>query len=73
MQPDENDNRDTPAGSSPPEAPLQVLYPNLDRVSRSNFTKGTVSRSRVNRSLIGLALVAIAITALVVTSTLLAG
>ena len=73
MEPNENDSRDTPADSSPPEAPLQVLYPNLDRVSRSNFTKGTVSRSRVNRSLIGLALVAIAITALVVTSTLIGG
>jgi hypothetical protein len=70
MQTHENDDRDRPADSSPPEAPLQALYPNLDRVSRSIFKKGTVSRSRVNRSLIGLALVAAAITALIVASTL---
>jgi hypothetical protein len=37
-----------PAGA---EAPLQALYPNLDKVSRSSFKKGTVSRKRINISL----------------------
>ena len=73
MQTHDNDTPDVPADSSPPEAPLQALYPNLDKVSRSNFKKGTVSRSRVNRSLVGLASVALVITALIVISTLISG
>jgi hypothetical protein len=34
----------------PPPAPLQAYLPNLDKVSRSNFAKGTVSRRRIIRS-----------------------
>jgi hypothetical protein len=47
------------------EPPYQALFPNLDRMSRSSFTKGTVSRRRINRALAILALIAVAVLAFV--------
>lgn len=72
--PDE-DGRPTrdPTDPAPDDPPLQVLFPNLDRVSRSAFRKGTVSRRRINRALIVLAGVAAAGTALVIGSVVLFG
>jgi hypothetical protein len=43
------------------EPPLQVLFPNLDHMSRSSFSKGTVSRRRINRALVVLALIPIVV------------
>lgn len=68
MQPNDDDKRDPPADMTDAEGPLQALYPNLDKVSRSSFTKGTVSRSRINKSIIGLVGVAVIITGLIVAS-----
>lgn len=45
-----------PIGPAPHNAPFPALFPNLERVSRAGFRKGTVSRRRVNRAL-GLAAV----------------
>jgi hypothetical protein len=47
------------------ETPIQALLPNLDRVSRSSFRKGTVSRHRINVALVVLGLVAVGATALI--------
>lgn len=48
------------------EPPYQVLFPNLDRLSRSSFRKGTVSRRRINRALVILALIPVVVLALLV-------
>ncbi|MFC9558297.1 hypothetical protein [Agromyces sp. NPDC056965] len=55
------------------EPPYQALLPNLDRVSRSSFAAGTVSRRRIDRALLVLALVALAIAAAVVVPQLVGG
>lgn len=44
------------------EPPYQALFPNLDRVSRSSFTSGTVSRRRINQALVLFGLIAAAAT-----------
>jgi hypothetical protein len=49
-----------PSPLEPREPPLQALFPNLDRVSRSSFHPGTVSRRRIGRAaglLLGVAVV----------------
>ncbi|MCU1447640.1 hypothetical protein [Cryobacterium sp.] len=52
------------------EQPFQALFPNLDRMSRSAFRPGTVSRRRVGRSAGLLLAVAVVIAALVGASLL---
>jgi hypothetical protein len=44
----------------PQEPPYQALFPNLDRVSRSSFKSGTVSRRRIDRALLVFGLMAAA-------------
>jgi hypothetical protein len=51
--------------SKKPEPPYQALLPNLDKMSRSSFEKGTVSRRRINRALLLLALIPVAVLAAV--------
>ena len=63
---DEDDS--TPPGdriTSRPEPPYQALLPNLDRMSRSSFTSGTISRRRINRALLVLALAPMAALAVI--------
>ena len=55
----------------PREPPYQALFPNLDRVSRSAFRPGTVSRRRIGRATGLLAGVVVVITALIGASILL--
>lgn len=45
------------------EPPYQALFPNLDRMSRSSFRKGTISRRRINRALAVLALILVVVLA----------
>jgi hypothetical protein len=52
--------------ASEPEPPYQALLPRFDRVTRSSFTAGTVSRRRIDRALLILALVALGIVAVIV-------
>ena len=53
---------------APQDPPFQALLPGLDRISRSAFRKGTVSRQRINRAI--LLLVAVAgITAALITAS----
>ncbi|WP_166872740.1 hypothetical protein [Salinibacterium sp. ZJ450] len=52
-----------------PEGPLQAYLPNLDKISRSSFRKGTVSRRRINRALGTLGLVIVVIALLILGST----
>jgi hypothetical protein len=52
VQPEQDSN---PAPSEEP--PYQALFPNLDRMSRSSFAKGSVSRRRINRALAVMALI----------------
>jgi hypothetical protein len=49
---------DGPRAAAKPEPPYQALLPNLDRLSRSSFDRGTVSRRRINRALAVLGVVA---------------
>jgi hypothetical protein len=49
---------DEPRAAAKPEPPYQALLPNLDRLSRSSFDRGTVSRRRINRALAVLGVVA---------------
>lgn len=63
---DEDDSARPPERiSSQPEPPYQVLLPNLDRMTRSSFEKGTVSRRRINRAVLVLALILVAVLAAV--------
>ncbi|MDQ0893964.1 hypothetical protein [Agromyces ramosus] len=55
-----------PDEAAKPEPPYQALFPNLDRVSRSSFDQGTVSRRRINRALAVLAVVAVLVVLAVV-------
>lgn len=59
-----------PAPSEPREPPYQALFPNLDRVSRSAFRPGTVSRRRIVRATGLLAAVCVVIAGLVGASVL---
>ena len=68
----ENDGRPLvapPVAPSPDQdpvaAPLPALYPQLDRVSRSVFRQGSLSRQRIDRAVVLLALVAAIVAALV--------
>ena len=54
-----------------PEQPLQAVLPNLDKMSRSSFTPGTVSRRRINHALLGLLAVGVIVAVGLVGSTLL--
>lgn len=62
---------EAPRDASKPEPPYQALFPNLDRVSRSSFDKGTVSRRRINRALAVLAIVAVLVVLAIVLIPLL--
>lgn len=53
------------------EPPYQALFPNLDRMSRSSFRKGTVSRRRINRALAVIALIPVVILAVIFVPQLL--
>lgn len=53
------------------EPPYQALFPNLDRMSRSSFRKGTISRRRINRALAVLALILIVVLAIILLPQLL--
>lgn len=48
------------------EPPYQALFPNLDRMSRSSFRKGTVSRHRINRAVAVIALIPVVVLAVIV-------
>jgi len=60
-----------PQPTEPREPPFQALFPNLDRVSRSAFRPGTVSRRRIGRATGLLAGVVVIIAALIGVSILL--
>jgi len=51
-----------------PAPPLAVIFPGLDRLSRSSFRKGTVSRSRITRAILLLVSIATLIGVLVAVS-----
>lgn len=55
----------TPSGQEPP---YQALFPNLDKVSRASFRRGTLSRRRINIAEIVLGLVLIVVVGLVIFS-----
>lgn len=57
-------DRDSPE-SPPTEPPYQALFPNLDKVSKRSFQKGTLSRRRVNIALAVLAVVLVVIIAVI--------
>ena len=57
--------------AAPQDPPFQALVPALDRVSRSAFRKGTVSRRRINRALLLLVAVAGITAALIFASVVL--
>lgn len=52
------------------DPPFQALTPNLDKISRDAFRKGTVSRRRINISLVVFA-GAVVVTAALVIATIL--
>ncbi|WDH77407.1 hypothetical protein PTQ19_07555 [Microbacterium esteraromaticum] len=56
-----------------PEPPYQALLPNLDKLSRSSFDKGTVSRRRINRALLVLALMPVVVLAVIFVPQLING
>jgi hypothetical protein len=63
---DEDDSTRTPERiSNTPEPPYQALLPEFDKMSRSSFEKGTVSRRRINRAVLLLALIPVAVLAAV--------
>jgi hypothetical protein len=76
MAPIADDDRPTaepqaPEVLEPREPPFQALFPNLDRVSRSAFRAGTVSRRRIARGAGLLLAVAVVIAALIGASVVL--
>ena len=76
MTPITDDDRPTeeptvPELLQPSEPPFQALFPNLDRVSRSSWRKGTVSRRRIGRATGVLIGAIVVIGALVVGSVIL--
>ena len=56
-----------------PEPPYQSLLPNLDKLSRSSFDKGTVSGRRINRALLILALIPVVVLAVIFVPQLING
>ena len=63
---DEDDSTRRPERTSnKPEPPYQALLPEFDKMSRSSFEKGTVSRRRINRAVLLLALIPIMVLAVV--------
>lgn len=56
-----------------PEPPYQALLPNLDKLSRSSFDRGTVGRRRITRALLILALIPVALLAAVFLPQLING
>ncbi|MFD4421897.1 hypothetical protein ACFWN7_10390 [Agromyces sp. NPDC058484] len=63
---DEDDSaRQADRIASEPEPSYQALLPNFDKVTRSTFAKGTVSRRRVNHALLVLALIPLAALAVI--------
>lgn len=69
----EDDGRPTeePLRPAPQDPPFQALLPGLDKVSRSAFRKGTVSRKRINRAVLLLVVVAGVTAALITASVVL--
>lgn len=69
---DEDDSaRQVERVANKPEPAYQALLPNLDKMSRSSFEKGTVSRRRINRALLLLALILVAVLAVIFVPQLL--
>lgn len=69
---DEDDStRPTERISNTMEPPYQALLPEFDKMSRSSFEKGTVSRRRIDRALLLLALIPLAVLAAVILPQLL--
>ncbi|MBT2500203.1 hypothetical protein J7E25_14005 [Agromyces sp. ISL-38] len=64
---DEDDHEPEQESDAAPgkEPPYQALFPNLDRMSRSSFRKGTISRRRINRALVVLSLVPVVVLAVI--------
>ena len=60
-----------PIGPAPEDPPSPALFPNLERVSRAGFRKGTVSRRRINRSLALAAVFGVVVGALIAATILL--
>jgi len=60
-----------PIGPAPEDPPFAVLFPNLERVSRAGFRKGTISRQRINRSLMLAAVFGVVVVALIAATILL--
>lgn len=48
----EDDDRAAQPPSGTPDPPYQALLPNFDKVSRSAFRRGTVSRRRIGIALV---------------------
>jgi hypothetical protein len=76
MAPITDDDRPTVEPPAPEvlearEPPFQALFPNLDRVSRSMFLPGTVSRRRIGRAASLLVGVVVFIVALIGASVIL--
>ena len=69
----EDDDRPSlePIRSAPEDPPLQTLLPGFDRLSRSSFRKGTLSRRRINRAILLLIAVAGVTGALITASVVL--
>ena len=61
MGDNEDSTRPPERASNKPEPPYQALLPEFDKMSRSSFEKGTVSRRRIHRALLLLALMPIAV------------
>ena len=58
--------------SDPSDPPLQSVLPNFDRMSRSSFRKGTVSRRRIVRAAIVFVALAVVIAVILIGATWLA-
>ena len=68
---------DRPSTEVPPrsdqEPPFEALFPNLDKVSRSSFRRGSLSRRRINIAAIVLGLVLIVVIGLILFSDTIFG
>jgi len=68
-----NDDDQTTSAVPPepsPEPSYVALFPNLDKVSRSSFEKGTLSRRRIRIAAIVLVIAFFAIVAVIVASVI---
>lgn len=63
---------DEPTRPVAQDPPLQAVLPGFERMSRSAFRKGTVSRQRINRAILLLVAVAFVTGAVITASVLLA-